>query len=131
MKQKLGPLQEYWVTQLEKYPEKQLTGRLFEGTSSKDYKACCLGEAILCVNRVNKKKIWSTEIIQQEMELVLTQNTIEKYGFYSKRGKFKNNNFKYLKYNNSLASLNDGGFTWPEIPAIIRRNPANVFSKAV
>jgi len=130
---KLGPLQEYWVSQLEKYPEKQLKEKLFEGSSSKNYKSCCLGESMLCINRFNKQKVWDDEIIklENEGEGGLKKSVIEKYGFYNEIGQFKNNKFKYLKNKNSLAELNDGGFTWPQIAAIIRKNPGNVFSKSV
>ena len=53
---KLGKLQKFWIEQLRKHPERQITELLGFKTSKRKYRACCLGEAFLCYYRMKKKE---------------------------------------------------------------------------
>lgn len=134
----LGKLQKFWLEQLRKHPERQLKGKLGEGTLD-DYKACCLGELHLCNFRLKDEPFpfIGVRLFQNLCNSDYRNNDVnlsyiyEEYGLRGGKGEFKKSiTFKDEVYEN-LASLNDNGATWPEIADIIEANPENVFTKSV
>lgn len=134
---KYTPVQELWLSQLEKHPERQTKETLghknIKENGKQDrripYFACCLGEAAICISRIKKNKLpFNFEgDIYDDSDNYLSKS-YKKMGLRSEEGFFKNANFKYLKGHKSLDELNDNGFTWPQIAKIIRKNPNNIFT---
>lgn len=124
-----SPLISLWLSQLEKYPERQTKTILGEGTPSK-YKACCLGEAELCIHRIAKTKLPFVKTYDQLPFQILSgiETSLLSNESYRKL-KLNDNQGKILNgKKSSLADMNDGGFTWPEIAKFIRENPKKVFN---
>lgn len=107
---------------------------LGQGTS-RNYKACCLGEAVLCRARMAGHKVSDlfvesvdedTQIFDGEERTVLSYSTIKYFGFYDSSGRIKR---RKLKGHIQLTGANDNGVTWPEIATFVRKYPEAVFSK--
>lgn len=114
----IGSLQEEWLSRLEKYPEKQHKGSLGYQVGS-SYKACCLGEAAMCLGVAKFDS--AGMMFNQESSAYLWD--YELLGLYSKEG--------MSRYSNtSLSKLNDADKTWPEIAKIVRDNPSNFFKES-
>lgn len=135
---KLGPLQELWLSQLEKYPERKMEGQLGEGSSRK-YKACCLGELHLCAFRLKKKVLpfLNGQIIdcnREERSDSTLEVSYKQYGLNDEIGTIKGKGV-YVKsikaYVNDLSYANDNGVSWTEIAEFIRKYPEKVFTKSV
>lgn len=147
----LGPLQQAWVESLETHPERQLATRLGALQFNGSYKACCLGELLICSRRLQNPELDVKTLFNTWGDLVDSStddcnddstgflvSSYKIYGLVDLRGSFvcgsrtltKNNGEKYSKVT-SLANLNDWGWTWPEIAAIVRKNPEWVFIKSV
>lgn len=125
-----SPLIFLWLSQLEKYPERQTKTILGEGTPRK-YKACCLGEAELCIHRIAKTKLpfvktssqSPNQIFSEARTLVLSDESYQKLKLNGDAGDIRDERYS------SLANMNDdGGLTWPEIAKFIRENPEKVFN---
>ena len=125
----LGKIQKAWVKSLREHPERQCKNRLGykEGSS---YRACCLGEGLLTVCRMNKKKLpfLITGEISDKINRDCLQFSYKKLGLLDDNGRCEG-----LKYNDqqSLAQLNDNGYTWTEIADFIEKYPNIVFNKSV
>lgn len=125
-----SPLISLWLSQLEQYPERQTKTILGEGTPRK-YKACCLGEAELCIHRIAKTKLpfvktssqLPDQIFSGVEEQVLSKESYEKLKLRNDKGSILNGKYSSLTYMND-----DGGITWPEIAKFIRENPEKVFN---
>ena len=134
-------LQLLWLDRLEKYPERQMTNQLGvlteedTGKGPMKYRACCLGEAAICMVMVNKKsprilldKSNGRELHEQPnangSSTALT-HTYQKLNLRDNTGAFKK---KYLSYG-CLMSMNDSTkMSWTDIAKYIRENPENVFT---
>lgn len=129
---KLGPLQEYWLSQLEKHPERQLKGALGIRNSPKKYSLCCLGQLLVCDFQRSKKKLPFNKHDRLEYlgSIAILEN-FERYGLRSETGGLKTPFIKDGRRGYALTDMNDWGVTWPEIAAYIRKNPKNVFTKGV
>ena len=129
---KLGPLQELWLSQLEKYPERKMVGSLGKKTNGRNYQACCLGELHLCYYRLQKKKLpfEGGDIWDGDHDTLLAYS-FKKYGLRSDNGRILSLHGRYFKGHKNLANANDNGVTWPEIAAFIRKYPERVFTKSV
>lgn len=142
MKFKIGPLQEFWLQQLEKHPNKQMRGFLGWG-NARNYKACCLGEGAICTYRFKKKKFNHLFDVDEYRYLnlggsstyyTLPSEFVNQLGLYDMQGeirwtKHNEHNEKASRYT-SLADMNDRGVTWPEIAKFIRENPSLVFKES-
>lgn len=118
-----GPIQTKWLESLEQHPERQLTERLGRKYDDGTYQACCLGELGLIAGLCKWDGIYlSTKYVNDMGEL---PDIYEELGLHNKVG----DSLDQSKL--SLAELNDGGNTWPEIASIIRANPTNYLSKSV
>jgi len=151
---KLGKLQKFWVGQLKAHPERQTSECLGTGVP-RDYKACCLGELLLCAFRLKKEKlpflneeIWDGSA--DEANFYLTASFGE-YGLRSFQGSLEKSVsatelrgqgiLGELEDNpdgpskaatfTSLAAMNDSRMTWPEIAKFIEKKPHLVFTKSV
>lgn len=132
-RQILGPLQTKWVERLEKYPERQLKGRLGIKFNDGSYRVCCLGEAHLMIcEHLNIEPNWKDNLLEtQTGNLAGLENdsiTVQTLGLINGLGRLKYNTPDYKP---SLAVMNDTDMTWSEIAAYIRANPENVFTKSV
>lgn len=140
---KLGPIQELWLSQLEKYPERQTNNRLGFKLSDGTYKACCLGEALLCIHRVKKWKLpFDTGVGAPIIDgnggsAASLRRSYMKIGLRDSVGTFENvvpasdeKDSRHRKQCASLADMNDSGMSWPRIAAYVRTNPENVFTES-
>jgi len=135
---KLGPIQEQWLKNLEAYPERQTEACLGFLNPDKTYRACCLGELLLTYHREvagSVEDLWVKSMEDDMFELSDNGeyfNTLE--SSYKKLGlRDTNGSFKTLVIGgwDSLAELNDNGFTWSQIAEVVRENPEKVFFKSV
>ena len=127
---KLGKLQQMWVDSLRKHPERQTANFLGKG-NPKDYLACCLGEALLCIYRSRKKKLpFFNSFIIDISNTKLLESYLE-IGLHNSLGSFLHL-IKYKeKHYESLAGLNDSGVSWIEIADIIEKEKDNLFTRSV
>jgi hypothetical protein len=142
---KTNAMQEAWLQALESGQYKQVTGTL----ASKKPKSgkigyCCLGVACEVYNERAKKlrkrcvlrEIQDEEASEkvflfdnEEVSLPSIINTQLK--LRDDVGTLKTADYTNNKYYDSLADMNDGGWSHKRIAAYIRANPENVFSDAV
>ena len=119
-----GPIQKKWLSNLEKYPERQAMDHLGKRVDG-SYVACCLGELGLVAG-----------LLKFDGDGVLRENTFQKsptclmhyhthVGLRSPGGDCEGGRFP------SLASLNDSGMTWPEIAKHVRKYGKYYFTKSV
>ena len=114
----IGPLQQEWLSRLEKYPERQHKTSLgYQADSS--YKACCLGEAAMVLGVAK----FDNEGVMFNQESLAYLWDYELLGLYSKEGKSRYSG-------TSLSDLNDSDKTWPEIAKMVRDNPSNFFKES-
>ncbi len=131
----LGPIQLKWIESLKAHPERQTKNILGQG-NPKEYKACCLGEALLCIYRDKKKKLPFKDgsilsFNEQQTKSRSALYEFSKLGLRGDMGEFsKAIRFKGLLYA-SLAQLNDGGASWPEIATLIVKHKNKLFTKSV
>lgn len=121
----LGPLQEKWMQSLEQHPERQGRNTLGVQMSNGSYKACCLGEGGLTAGICR----WDEEGLLVDIDSGSTHYLDSGYiklGLRDKRGVAKD----YI-LSESMASMNDDGYSWPEIAAIVRGNPEAYFTDPV
>lgn len=145
----IGPLQEMWLKSLEEHPERQMKSVLGKG-SPDDYKACCLGEALICIAKFKGEDILSLFVDEYIKDLAPSDESDAKeymdhsykiMGLNSPQGEIKygadipklmsNRHTVYEADVTTLAHANDGGQTWPEIAAFIRAYPETVFTHSV
>lgn len=130
----LGPIQKAWIKSLREHPERQKPTLLGSG-NIKDYKACCLGEALICYNRAKKKKLpFKDGCIVSHFEGINSKRAILNYsklGLNGDLGEFSKNITYKGNYYRSLADLNDRHVTWPEIASIIEKHKDKLFTKSV
>lgn len=133
----LGPIQELWIKQLKQHPERQTTRQLGEGKPD-DYKACCLGELLLCKHRIEHKslpfyddKIFDGQSYSEYDDVTLTFS-YEELGLRDRNGKAKNI-FKINghEFQNLAIANDDSGVSWLDIAKVVEENPENFFIKSV
>lgn len=125
----LGPIQTKWLESLEAHPKRQMKSSL--GTKKQEdgdeYKACCLGElgliAGLCEWRGTDLTVTQDGCKISDTYLI---NVWEELGLRSERGSADDG-----EESNDLAELNDGGYSWPDIAARIRKNPEAYLTKSI
>lgn len=135
----LGPIQKAWIASLREHPERQMTSKL-GGGNSEDYKACCLGEAVLTLCRLESEQLpfedgklfdkFSGTNYKQFG--VLSKNTFEKLGLNDETGGFIKGftlpNKKSPEFRiNTLAAANDCGYTWLEIADLMEKHTESIF----
>lgn len=131
----MGPIQKLWVQSLKDHPERQRVCILGFGTPH-EYKACCLGEYLLCEARYLNKPlpfihkdiidIHKDDSTRAEDSLLFAY---ERLGLRSSLGAILPNEQRVC--HESLAYMNDTGYTWSEIADFIEANPERVFTKPV
>ena len=128
---KFTPLQKLWIKSLRAHPERQCSEKLgsidlYE--TGIPYKACCLGELVLCEARINKKKLpFNNGVLKVNGSSQCLRDGFEKYSLKDDIGTLtgkKPNSFNYT----SLASANDDGATWTQIADFIEKYPEKVFT---
>lgn len=120
--QPLGELQEKWLQSLEQHPERQMVRRLGQKSEDGSYSACCLGEAGLIAGVCE----WRGSVLFNSTsgsQAFLDHNAYMAIGLYNALGNPKD------AQRVSLSHLNDNGTTWPEIAALIRKDPSMYFSE--
>lgn len=131
----LGKLQKAWVESLRKHPERQTPNTLGFKENNNSYRACCLGE-LLCVSyKIKKKKMPFNEdgLLEEKggSNISLFESFID-FGLKNSTGGFFDSTVYYKNRTFiSLAEMNDGGLTWPEIADFVENNPELVFVKSV
>lgn len=124
----LTKLQKFWLEQLKKHPMRQARGSLGY-KEGRRYKACCLGELHLCHFRLMKMKLPFREGNIVDGGTTYLTISHSKYGLKSHGGRLsKRVTIKGSEYG-SLAEMNDGSMSWPEIAKFIEENPELVFNK--
>lgn len=118
----MGPLQKLWVKTLREHPERQYKGYLGY-KNEKEEKYCCLGQ--LHVLAKGEAAFYSNNNVSDGVGLMVLNYSFSKYGLVSETGGIIDS------LSNSLANMNDGDYTWPEIADFIEQNPEKVFTKAV
>lgn len=133
-----GPTQEKWLKSLEDNPERQMKDSLGEKDADGSYHACCLGEYLICAGKAQWKDFGKGQILTDgkekdyrgegfethaDSELL---NSWEELGLHSSGGS-RETGFR----GQSLAQMNDTGYTWPEIAAEIRKTPEAWLTKSV
>lgn len=130
----LGPLQRAWVESLKKHPERQMKGALGRSTSidNSEYNACCLGE-ILCV--LYRQQIIENPFSNFGILYSGNSNLSLPAGHYNIIGLRNSDGYLGSSINirgcNTLARLNDSGYTWPQIAKIIEDHYKTLFNKRV
>lgn len=133
MSYQFTPLQLLWLVTLEKHPERQGKDILGSGSPEK-YTACCLGQLLVCSYEIENKpisKLFNNSGLIEDNKFwtgTLTHSS-SLFGLKSNVGSLGTEVLINGKIHNSLASMNDGGVTWPEIANYIRENPENVFEQ--
>lgn len=134
----IGPLQEQWLQSLEQHPERQMSYKLGEKKPDGSYKACCLGEAGI----ISGTCYWNEHgqlAIKDEYLIIpiwkggkaihtLDGEAYKIMGFNSEAAKASDAS---ADNHMTLAEMNDDGKTWPEIAAMIRKDPSRWFNKSV
>lgn len=122
---KLGPLQRKWVETLKKYPHRQTTKVLGERKKNGHIKACCLGQALLCLLEHKGEELPVGELTSggPSIRSELSEH-YEELGLYDDVGQIYGSD-------DCLAEMNDHGRTWKEIAEFIESNPEKVFTKSV
>jgi hypothetical protein len=132
----LGPIQELWLYRLENYPERQTDSELGHlNDDGESYQACCLGEYLITYKRCNKipfAELWELSNLSDDSDLEVLSGSFIDLGLHDESGEIvggytdeKGQNFE------SLAELNDHGFSWDEIAAIIRERSEDIFTKSI
>lgn len=131
----LGPIQKEWLRRLRAHPERQGTCRLGKiiDLESGNYKACCLGEAVLLLCELSGEKPETSDmgsLLDNNGGFYPDEATVDKLGIRGNRGRLKERAIvkNCLRY--SLSEMNDDNVTWPEIADYIEANPENVFTKS-
>lgn len=127
-KEKWLELTNMWLHNLVNYPERQMKNALGEGTMD-NYKACCLGEALICIHRQAGTKAFDgrSNVLRSspKAQAALHQTQVDILrlrsiaGDVSLPGK--------LADSDSLTEMNDDGKSWVEIAKFIYKNPFRVF----
>lgn len=128
-----GPIQTAWLKSLRENPDRQMKHSLGQkdyldadpdSQDAEKYHACCLGEAGLIAGVCE----WEGYILVVAGCEYKSKNKslLEVYGAIGLRS-----NIGGAKDNiDSLANLNDGGKTWPEIADIIEANPTRYLAES-
>lgn len=148
METKLGPIQQAWIADLRANPGKQITGTLATKKEDGTVGACCLGQALITICRLEgmdepwiKRVVFDREDLRDGMEGDFDTKVLKSYkklGLKSSNGVFdttsdiqpqpaKVGDKEYL----CLTEMNDKGMTWLEIADFIEANPDLVFNKFV
>lgn len=130
---KLGEVQKLWVENLRKHPERQTSEVLGFKDKETGYKACCLGELLLCKYRLNKKKMPFDKRgnILSDGDLESLIGNYKDLGLKSSIGHVDFVRDEEITHDQSLAEANDSGFSWKEIAEFIEKYPEKVFTKSV
>ncbi len=144
---KLGKYQKAWIKSLRDNHERQMKGALGSGTPE-NYKACCLGEGLLTICRLEKIPFpfLDDEIVDFAPKTITDENTcaldkstgvlISSYGKLGLKddcGSFLNG-FKLPARGvkrefdlDTLTAANDNGYSWLEIADLLESQPENFF----
>lgn len=136
---KLGKIQKAWIANLRKHPERRRKRYLGKG-NSRNYQACCLGEALLTLCRINKKAFPfdSDTYLCDNTDSSILSYSYDKIGLYGKRGDINIENVSPSRITKeirrlegrSLASLNDNGYTWLQIADLLEKYPEAFFTES-
>jgi len=128
---KLTKFQDKWLTSLEDHPKRQCKNVLGKKLD-KGYVACCLGEALIVMCRMEHKKIPfdSLGVLRGSTSNMgsLSDKEYKKLGLLSAEGRIHSLFYNLFNNNRGLASANDSGMTWPKIAKLIRKYPQAVFT---
>lgn len=143
---KLKKLRKQWVSDLRKYPERQLCNSLGYINDVHEIRACCLGQLLITECEVNKrdyKTILFDNVVCDSGENWINrlQKSYKRLGLRGPLGQLKEGTVVKIKNNEilrssnnllishlSLATLNDREeCTWPMIADFIEKNPSVVF----
>lgn len=132
----LGPIQKEWIRRLRAHPERQQESAL--GTQKPDgtYTACCLGEGGLVAGVCHwgghsKLCVPDPTAEGEDQEGFLGYGAYQALGLWNSRGGFHSPVVTPTESYTSLANMNDGGLTWPQIADYMEANPDNVFERSV
>lgn len=121
---KLGPIQKKWLWTLRRYPKRQRKDVL--GLNTKKKKSmCCLGQLLVCVTGITGE-VRDYPDHPKDRDLYtegVLEFSYEKLGLNSPLGSSRDKS-------TSLAGMNDGGHTWPEIADVVEANPTYFFNKS-
>lgn len=129
----MGPLQKAWVQSLREHPERQIQNLLGQREGD-DYKACCLGEALMCAHRMGIRP--SSPFIDDHITsgyygAVLNVDDYQMLGLRGSTGEISEKILGHRFPYSSLTSMNDTNVPWPDIANFIEKHPEAVFTKSV
>lgn len=126
----LGIIQKTWIQSLKDHPERQEKGILGYKSKNGNYFACCLGELhiIGCQMRNLPPPFNSEGILKDDNTFITLKDSYKEYGLKDERGSFDSIVTIHGKHYLSLAAMNDGDMTWPEIAKFIEENPEKIFT---
>lgn len=118
---KLGKIQKQWIKSLKENPERQGKNTLGLQQADGTYIACCLGELgiIAGVTHWNRGHLFSGSLAR-----TLCKAHANKLGLVDEIGSSTDPSVR------ALANLNDNTHTWPEIAAVVEKNPELYFTKS-
>jgi len=135
----IGPLQYAWLTELRAHPELQTPHVLgFKRGEEEGY--CCLGLALICIHKnEGTEPVYcsvTNSLLDPEPNREYNGTTLlqfEKIGLRTSMGSINKSAipFEDKPSDDSLAGLNDGGWSWPQIADFIEKYPESVFTKSV
>lgn len=125
---KLGPIQREWVETLKKYPERQGKNRLgirVNEFTNECSEMCCLGQGLMIIHKhENTTPVFFREFLHDEESSAHLDTAWSKLGLFDRAGFIKNNSLNHFQ---TLADMNDQGYTWPQIAEFMENNPEKVF----
>ena len=131
---KLGPIQELWITTLEKYPERQTQDFLGVIQNGEVVEACCLGQGKACLLEYNGETLRDGLIKDGPCNLdEVLGKSFSKLGLRNPEGEFDMKQIvnKNIQPFHSLTEANDGGCSWLDIATFMRASPEAIFVKSV
>lgn len=121
---KLGKIQQAWIEDLRKYPERQCNGQL-GSIKNKKIEACCLGQFLLSEARIKKiKRPFFNSRIKDNDNLIFLEKAYKRLGLNTQHGDVTNQSL-------SLSEMNDNGIRWSVIADFIEKNAKLIFIKSV
>lgn len=136
----LGILQKEWIKSLREHPERQTKDILGYREDDGSYKACCLGELLICYRKLQGVDLFDFNgtkdyLIDGVEDYGSLYESYEEFGLHTPNGAIYKlsvgNDPLDIRSQNSLAQANDNGFTWLQIADFIENNPEAVFTKSV
>lgn len=126
----LGPIQKQWLSDLRKYPERQMRKMLGAEQGDGTLRLCCLGQGLITLCEINNQTpMFRGGHLFDGGDDTCLEESYKKLGLIESTGWLATQATMNGRWFHSLLSMNDNGLTWPEIADYIEANPTNVFTE--